>query len=147
MAIGSPPITWDLKHTGELWVYIGTPLPNPSGNTGVMLCMYVFHEIPTELFELGRLLPASVYDVRQVLTICEKSMTFAIFCLVLFGRRNIVNCLFCLVNWRVKVSPPLCFSHGQFLVNTLRLGRTAGHDQLIDLSREPGIRLTQDREP
>ena len=26
------------KHTGELWVYIGTPLPNPSGNTGVMLC-------------------------------------------------------------------------------------------------------------
>ena len=39
MAIGSPPITWDLKHTGELWVYIGTPLPNPSGNTGVMLCM------------------------------------------------------------------------------------------------------------
>ena len=29
------------KHTGELWVYIGTPLPNPSGNTGVMLCMYV----------------------------------------------------------------------------------------------------------
>ena len=30
------------KHTGELWVYIGTPLPNPSGNTGVMLCMYVY---------------------------------------------------------------------------------------------------------
>ena len=29
------------KHTGELWVSIGTPLPNPSGNTGVMLCMYV----------------------------------------------------------------------------------------------------------
>ena len=34
-------------HTGELWVYIGTPLPNlysnlnPSGNTGVMLCMYI----------------------------------------------------------------------------------------------------------
>ena len=25
------------KHTGELWVYIGTPLPNPSGNTGVMV--------------------------------------------------------------------------------------------------------------
>ena len=23
------------KHTGELWVYISTPLPNPSGNTGV----------------------------------------------------------------------------------------------------------------
>ena len=37
MAIGSPPITWDLKHTGEPWVYIGTPLPNPSGNTGVMV--------------------------------------------------------------------------------------------------------------
>ena len=29
------------KHTGELWVYILTPLPNPPGNTGVMLCMYV----------------------------------------------------------------------------------------------------------
>ena len=42
MAIGSPPITWDLKHTGEPWVYIGTPLPNPSGNTGVMVCMYVY---------------------------------------------------------------------------------------------------------
>ena len=38
MAIGSPPITWDLKHIGEPWVYIGTPLPNPSGNTGVMVC-------------------------------------------------------------------------------------------------------------
>ena len=25
------------KHTGELWVYIGTPLPNPSGNTGVIV--------------------------------------------------------------------------------------------------------------
>ena len=25
------------KHTGELWVYIGTPLPNPSGNTGVLV--------------------------------------------------------------------------------------------------------------
>ena len=43
MAIGSPPITWDLKHTGEPWVYIGTPLPNPSGNTGVMVC--IFYEI------------------------------------------------------------------------------------------------------
>ena len=41
MAIGSPPITWDLKHTGEPWVYIGTPLPNPSGNRGVMVCMYI----------------------------------------------------------------------------------------------------------
>ena len=27
------------KHTGKLWVYIGTPLPNPSGNTGVMVCV------------------------------------------------------------------------------------------------------------
>ena len=27
LATGSPPITWDL-----------TPLPNPSGNTGVMVC-------------------------------------------------------------------------------------------------------------
>ena len=24
------------KHTGELWVYIGTPLPNPQGNISVM---------------------------------------------------------------------------------------------------------------
>ena len=39
MAIGSPPITWDLRHTGEPSVYIGTPLPNPSGNTGVMVCL------------------------------------------------------------------------------------------------------------
>ena len=29
------------KRTGELWVYIGTPLPNPSGTTGVMVRMYV----------------------------------------------------------------------------------------------------------
>ena len=36
MEIGLPPITWDLKYIGEPWVYIGTPLPNPSGNTGVM---------------------------------------------------------------------------------------------------------------
>ena len=28
------------KHTGELWVYIGTPLPNPSGNTGVIWLHY-----------------------------------------------------------------------------------------------------------
>ena len=28
------------KHTGELWVYIGTPLPNPSGNTDVMVCVW-----------------------------------------------------------------------------------------------------------
>ena len=34
MAIGSPPITRHLKDTRELWVYIGAPLPNPSGNTG-----------------------------------------------------------------------------------------------------------------
>ena len=27
------------KHTGELWVYISTLLPNPSGNTGVMVCV------------------------------------------------------------------------------------------------------------
>ena len=40
MAIGSPPITWDLKHTGELFVYIDTSLANPSGNTGVVVCMY-----------------------------------------------------------------------------------------------------------
>ena len=30
-------MTWDLKHNGELWVYIGTPLPNPSGSTGPLL--------------------------------------------------------------------------------------------------------------
>ena len=34
------PITWDLyHHTGELWVYIGTPLPKSLGNTDVMVCM------------------------------------------------------------------------------------------------------------
>ena len=27
--------------TVELWVYIGTPLPNPSGNTGVMVCVFM----------------------------------------------------------------------------------------------------------
>ena len=42
MAIGSLPITWDLKHTDELWVYIGTPLPNPSGHTGVMVCVTIY---------------------------------------------------------------------------------------------------------
>ena len=41
MAISSPLITGDLKHTGGLWVYIGTPLPNPSGNTGVMVSVCV----------------------------------------------------------------------------------------------------------
>ena len=30
------------KHTGKLWVYIGTPLPNRSGNTGVMVCACYF---------------------------------------------------------------------------------------------------------
>ena len=34
MAIGSPPFS--------LGVLVGTPLPNPSGITGEMLCMYVF---------------------------------------------------------------------------------------------------------
>ena len=28
------------KHTGELCVNVGTPLRNPSGNTGVMVCRY-----------------------------------------------------------------------------------------------------------
>ena len=39
MAIGSPPITWDRKHTGKLWVYIGTPLPNPFGNTCIAMVL------------------------------------------------------------------------------------------------------------
>ena len=43
MAIGSPTIAWDLKHTGELWMYIGATLPNPSGNTGVMVWMMVWN--------------------------------------------------------------------------------------------------------
>ena len=30
------------KPTGELWVYIGTPLNNPSGNSGVMVCVLLF---------------------------------------------------------------------------------------------------------
>ena len=50
MAIGSPPITWDLKHTGEPWVYIGTPLPNPSGNTGVMVCYVLFYTLIIPLY-------------------------------------------------------------------------------------------------
>ena len=42
MAIGSPRRYYmGPKHTGELWVYNGTPLPNPLGNTGIMVCMYV----------------------------------------------------------------------------------------------------------
>ena len=50
MAIGSPPITWDLKHTGEMWVYIGAPLPNPSGNTGVMVMVEpIKREIPLRI--------------------------------------------------------------------------------------------------
>ena len=50
MAIGSPPITWDLKHTGELWVYIGTPLSNPSGNIGVMVCVILFSIIYERIY-------------------------------------------------------------------------------------------------
>ena len=42
MAIDSPPITWYQKHTGELWVYSDRPLPNPSGNTGVMVFIFWF---------------------------------------------------------------------------------------------------------
>ena len=42
MAIGSPPITWDLNiGTGEMWLYIGTSLPNSSGKYG-RDGMYVF---------------------------------------------------------------------------------------------------------
>ena len=43
MAIGSPPISWDLKHTSEPLVYIDTPLPNSSGNTGVMVCVVMVY--------------------------------------------------------------------------------------------------------
>ena len=50
MAIGSPPTTWDLKHTGELWTHIRSPLPNSSGNTGVMV-YYLPFEVTT-LFDL-----------------------------------------------------------------------------------------------
>ena len=69
MAIGSPPITWDLKHTGELWVYIGTPLPNPSGNTGVMLCMYLTLFTVTAILVLsgfGRMLCATPVPQAKV---------------------------------------------------------------------------------
>ena len=39
MAIGSPPITWDLKQNLRIvGVLLDTALPNPSGITGVMLC-------------------------------------------------------------------------------------------------------------
>ena len=30
------------KHTGERWVFVGTSLPNPSGNTGVLVCDVFF---------------------------------------------------------------------------------------------------------
>ena len=32
------PYYMGLKHTGGLLVYIDTPLSNPSGNAGVMVC-------------------------------------------------------------------------------------------------------------
>ena len=38
------------KHVGGLWVYIGAPLPNPSGNTGVMVCLFVFLFILSEYY-------------------------------------------------------------------------------------------------
>ena len=46
------------KYTGELWVYIVTPLPNPPGNTGVMLCMYVcmYELIYSFLYKLDKYL-------------------------------------------------------------------------------------------
>ena len=34
------------KHTGELWVYIGTPLPNPSGEYRRDV-MYVLKDLKT----------------------------------------------------------------------------------------------------
>ena len=36
------------KRTGELLVYIGTPLPNPSGNTGVMVCVIIISKLVFE---------------------------------------------------------------------------------------------------
>ena len=33
------PYYMEPKHTGALWVYISTPLPNPSENTGVYVCL------------------------------------------------------------------------------------------------------------
>ena len=33
------------KDTGELWVYVVIPLPNPSGNTDVMVYVCVFMKI------------------------------------------------------------------------------------------------------
>ena len=39
MTIGLPPITWDLKHNWRhVGLLLGTPLPNRSGITGVILC-------------------------------------------------------------------------------------------------------------
>ena len=29
------------KHTSELWVYISTPLPNPSGNTSKYVVLHI----------------------------------------------------------------------------------------------------------
>ena len=39
------------KHTGELWVYIGTPLPNPPGNTGVCF-LNIDHELDEIFLEM-----------------------------------------------------------------------------------------------
>ena len=36
------------KYTGGLWVYIVTPLPNPLGNTGVMVCMCIILPLRVE---------------------------------------------------------------------------------------------------
>ena len=46
------PYYMGLKHTGELWVNIGTPLPNTSGNTGVMVC---YANLLSEMRRVGQL--------------------------------------------------------------------------------------------
>ena len=38
------------KHTGRLWVNIGTPLPNPSGNKGVMVCLFMILDPQCKIF-------------------------------------------------------------------------------------------------
>ena len=61
------------KHTSELWVYISTPLPNPSGNTGVMLCMlYVCLVLFSSFLIFNIVLNQYVNNLEMILeTLCQ----------------------------------------------------------------------------
>ena len=63
MAIGSSPITLDLKRTGELWVYIGIFLPNPLGEyRRDSMCVY---KILTNRSSIIRLFILMNIEVRR----------------------------------------------------------------------------------